>query len=71
MFLCSIIIHDLILAAVAFSNAYFGEGSGPIQMDDVGCIGTETILVQCSHLTTVNCMHAEDAGVRCGIPGRY
>ena len=52
--------------SVAIKRAYFGSGSGPIQMDEVSCTGSETTLLQCSHTTTShNCGHHEDAGVRC------
>lgn len=58
-----------IIGAVAYSNAYFGQGSGPIQIDDVGCGGTESVILQCYHRTSHNCAHYKDAGVRCNIPG--
>ena len=37
-------------------------------MDDVNCDGSEAALLQCSHdgLLRHNCIHYEDAGVRCG-----
>ena len=53
-----------------FSDAYFGQGTGPIHIDNVGCSGSESVLVQCNHLTINNCVHAEDAGVRCSPPGK-
>ena len=35
-------------------------------MDNVGCSGSESVLVQCNHLAiNILCGHAEDAGVRC------
>ena len=49
----------------AFSSANFGQGSGPIQIDDVSCIGNETNLLNCTHSTIHNCTHNEDAGVVC------
>ena len=54
----------LFLGARAFSNAYFGRGSGPIIMSYVGCNGLETHLANCSY-STPYCSHYEDAGVRC------
>ena len=62
------VIH-LFIGARYFSNAFFGQGTGPIHIDNVTCIGSESVLVQCSHLTIHNCTHADDAGVRCIPPG--
>lgn len=44
-----------------------GGGSGPIQLDDVVCNGTESTLLDCQHLDigTSNCNHAEDIWVTC------
>ncbi|XP_015742594.1 scavenger receptor cysteine-rich domain-containing group B protein-like isoform X1 [Coturnix japonica] len=54
-------------AVSAHSSAYFGQGSGPIWLDNVQCIGTETALSQCQArpLGLNNCYHGEDAGVVC------
>ena len=52
----------------SYSGAYFGQGSGPIWLDNVECTGNELTLVSCSHLglkNTRNCSHSEDAGIRC------
>ncbi|KAL5509606.1 hypothetical protein EMCRGX_G005000 [Ephydatia muelleri] len=55
--------------SVAFSNAYFGAGSSnqPIWLDGVNCLGTETNVGQClsGGWGIHNCVHMEDAGVRC------
>ena len=59
----------------SYSGAYFGQGSGPIWLDNVICIGNESTLASCSHLgvnITRSCSHYEDAGVRCyGGTGMY
>ena len=51
-----------------YRRAYFGRGSGPIWLDNIDCIGTESTLASCGHLgfgITRYCSHWEDAGVRC------
>ena len=55
------------LGAIAFSNAFFGEGSGLIWLDEVSCFGTESSLLSCPHdqLGVHDCIHFEDAGVNC------
>ena len=53
------------LGAQALKHAYYGEGSGPIFMDDVGCAGNESTLISCPHLSNHDCYHNEDAGVYC------
>ena len=52
---------------MAYGNAHFGAGVGLIYLNNVGCTGAETSLVQCSYTTASSCTnaHSEDAGVRC------
>ena len=53
-------------ATVLFLNDVT-DGTGPIFLDNVQCLGTETRLVDCAHnpIGTHNCIHFEDVGVRC------
>ncbi|XP_061113442.1 deleted in malignant brain tumors 1 protein-like, partial [Conger conger] len=58
---------DCGVAVESHTSAHFGEGSGPIMLDDLGCSGSEEALYQCSHRGwgNHNCGHHEDAGVTC------
>ncbi|XP_027505270.1 neurotrypsin-like isoform X2 [Corapipo altera] len=53
--------------AKARAMAYFGEGHGPIHLDNIECSGTEHTLGQCARSDTTihSCWHSEDAGVIC------
>uniref|UniRef100_A0A1X7TDK3 SRCR domain-containing protein n=2 Tax=Amphimedon queenslandica TaxID=400682 RepID=A0A1X7TDK3_AMPQE len=52
---------------IAFYDAYFGQGTGSIVMNDVRCNGTESYLTNCTHTMYHNCDHFDDAGVRCAL----
>ncbi|XP_030844636.1 scavenger receptor cysteine-rich protein isoform X8 [Strongylocentrotus purpuratus] len=58
-------------ASGAPGSAHFGQGTGPIQLDDVRCRGAEQTIFDCFHLPfgVHNCFHSEDAGVVCNAPG--
>ena len=45
----------------------FTDGTGQIWLDEVGCLGTESRLIDCpaNPLAQHDCAHDEDAGVRC------
>lgn len=61
----------------SYSRAKFGQGTGPIWMDNVQCTGTETSLLDCPFGSNAaktqpggswghhNCDHGADAGVSC------
>ena len=57
----------LTTGVTAFSRAAFGEGTGPILLDNVNCFGTESRLADCfaNAIGSHDCSHDEDAGVRC------
>ena len=43
------------------------DGTGQIVSDDLQCTGSESRLIDCPHngLGNHNCVHFQDAGVRC------
>ncbi|XP_040891432.1 deleted in malignant brain tumors 1 protein-like isoform X4 [Toxotes jaculatrix] len=50
-------------------SAAFGQGSGPIWLDDVSCLGSEPSLTDCGHpeFGAHNCGHGEDASIICDV----
>ena len=54
------------------SSASFGQGIGPIILDNVNCRGSEVSLLYCYHngIEISNCGHHQDAGVIC-LPGMH
>ena len=62
--------------ATVYSNAHFGESSGPYHLDNVYCNGYETKLLSCYRQYTSggiynngidvhNCAPGNEAGVKC------
>ncbi len=49
------------------NNAAFGQGTGPIFLNNVMCTGFETSLFDCPHsgFELNGCSHSADAGVTC------
>ncbi|XP_069337862.1 galectin-3-binding protein [Eulemur rufifrons] len=54
-------------ATEAPGRAAFGQGRGPVMLDEVQCTGTEPSLADCRSLGWLksNCRHERDAGVVC------
>ncbi|MFZ5442701.1 MAG: FG-GAP-like repeat-containing protein [Myxococcota bacterium] len=52
-------------SAVSFSTV--ANGTLPILLDDLGCVGTESTLLSCPNpgIGVHNCTHSEDVGVEC------
>ena len=60
------IVLNLHTGSIARTGAYYGRGTIPILLDNVGCSGTELRLTACSYSShTLDCHHGEDAGVTC------
>ena len=55
------------LGATGQRSAIYGQGTGPIQLSQVQCVGNETNISSCPGTTlgTQNCQHNQDAGVTC------
>ena len=59
--------------ATVLVRAFYGQGRGRIWLNNLGCIGTEWTIRNCSHRgwgRVYPCNHFEDAGVRCS-PGIF
>ena len=63
------VLFLFVIGAVALTNAFFGVGTGPINVDNTACFGNEATLADCDYNPNHNCIHFEDAGVRC-LAGR-
>ena len=70
-FICQSILinynYVIRIGALGQQGAHYGEGTGKIHLDEMGCSGNESDLLLCSHLPVGvhDCEHKEDAGVRC------
>ena len=54
---------------MALRYAHFGQGTGPIHLDNVHCSGHEESIFDChSSGLGIYCSHNEDASVQCLIP---
>ena len=59
-------------SAYAYGSAHYGQGTGPIWLSKLSCIGNEPNLIDCTQpiVGTKNCTHSDDAGVNCGYYDR-
>ena len=58
------------IGARSYSDALFGQGTGPILFNNVACTGAETSLLACTYdpIGAVgSCSHVDDAGVSCRL----
>ncbi|XP_071504468.1 scavenger receptor cysteine-rich domain-containing protein DMBT1-like [Diadema antillarum] len=68
-----VVCRQLGYPGVYDSHTYYGQGTGPIHLDDVVCSGYESELSDCLHdpWGQHNCDHSEDTGVRCSTYSKY
>ena len=62
MFAMNIFIHS---ASTAIGSAYFGPGTGLINLNVVQCMGTENTIQECLYSSIITCNHGDDASVVC------
>lgn len=60
-------MYMYVLGALVLPNSAFGQGSGPIFLDNLMCTGREARLVDCPHagFEMNSCNHDQDGGLRC------
>ena len=59
--------HLYATGAIVLSRTQYSVGSGPVFLDNVGCQGTESSLLECYHsgIGVHNCQHDDDVGINC------
>ena len=62
--------YSAVSGATTLTGSAVVDGTGQIVLDNLFCTGTESRLVNCPNngLGVHNCVHSEDAGVRCLPP---
>jgi hypothetical protein len=54
--------------AIPYPQAYFNQGTGPIYLSRMTCVGDESSLLHCQHsASSPSCTHTQDVGVRCAL----
>ena len=63
---------DLGEAIAARSDAFYGQGSGRVWLDNLSCLGTEMNIGSCVRKgwRVENCSHSKDASAKC-YPGQF
>ena len=66
----NVLIHSVVVfclsGTLAFRGARFGQGVGPIFLDQLACRVDDQSVLGCASLRGVHmCDHTQDAGVRC------
>ena len=70
IYICSS-IHSILFILVALLYAgkiytFYGEGKGPILLNNVKCLGIEYGVLECVYdHNTADCSHSDDVGVMC------
>lgn len=60
----------LCIGVRVYPPSYFGDGSGPILMTDLSCLGSEYNLYQCNRPFTSHAeSHSNDATIKCWRKG--
>ena len=61
------------IGVLSYSASLFGDGEGPIWLDNVDCSGSEDSILDCHHngFGVHNCRHTEDIGIICGGCHKY
>lgn len=57
--------------ATVYRGTFFGEGKGPVWLDDFQCCSGDNELTSCRNLDwgKSDCLHSRDVGVECGELG--
>lgn len=63
----NVVCRQLGFGSSSYGTPNYGQGTGPIWLSNVSCIGTEFSLIDCGHLGMEigNCAIHNDAGVYC------
>ncbi|CAI8019969.1 Neurotrypsin [Geodia barretti] len=61
-----VVCGQLLLLSSGITSSFYGEGEGPIHMDNVQCLGVESSILECVYdIHTADCSHSQDVGVLC------